>query len=40
MQETISSLKHKRHSSLAATVGDHLLVMGGYKGQGQRSVDI
>ena len=39
-KEAIAPLKHKRHSCLAATVGDHLMVMGGYKGQGMRSNDI
>lgn len=40
IQETIASLNHKRHSCLAAAIGDNLLVLGGYKGQGLRSSDI
>ena len=38
--ESIAPLKHKRHSAMLVTVGNFLMIIGGYKGNGTRSNDI
>ncbi len=39
-KESIAPLKAKRHSAFSIIAGDHIAVIGGYKGNGARISDI